>query len=123
MGDMRISDIIQMQKNLWEAHKDEWSTIDKARGSDFILYMVEEIGECIAILKKKGEDSVRSQPEVREHFLEELSDVMMYMSSILLYYDISPAEFTQAFEEKYQRNLTRKFSAEYEKKYTEQEKE
>ena len=34
-------------------HKGEWSPMESEYGKDFLLYMVEEIGEVIAILKKK----------------------------------------------------------------------
>ena len=47
-------------------------------GKDFILYMIEEIGECIAILKKKGSAAIMEDPAVREAFLSEMADVLMY---------------------------------------------
>ena len=52
--DLSISQMMHMQKELFEPHKDVWHPIEPEYGRDFILYMIEEIGEVIAILKKKG---------------------------------------------------------------------
>ena len=54
MDDLRISDMMEMQRTLWTLHKDAWPPIEPAYGKDFILYMMEEVGECIAILKKRA---------------------------------------------------------------------
>ena len=40
--------------------------------------MIEEIGEVVALLKKRGETAVIEDPVIRAHFLEEMSDVLMY---------------------------------------------
>ena len=53
--DLSISRMMQLQQALFEQNKDKWSPMEPEYGKDFILYMVEEIGEVIAILKKKGE--------------------------------------------------------------------
>ena len=63
--DISVSQMMHMQKELFELHKDKWSPMEPEYGKDFILYMVEEIGETIAILKKKGSDAVLSDPDVR----------------------------------------------------------
>ena len=53
MADIKISDMMRMQMNLWEQHKDTWSPMEAKFGRNFILWMMEEMGECIAIIKKK----------------------------------------------------------------------
>ena len=52
--------------------------------------MMEEVGECIAIVKKKGDDQIMNNEEVRHHFIEEIVDVNMYMAQIMLRFDITP---------------------------------
>ena len=48
MADIKISDMMRMQMNLWEQHKDTWSPMEAKFGRNFILWMMEEMGECIA---------------------------------------------------------------------------
>ena len=117
MDDLRISDMMEMQRALWTLHKDAWSPIEPAYGKDFILYMIEEIGECVAILKKKGDDAVVEDPAVRAHFLEEASDVLMYFTDMLLHYYVTPEELSRAYAEKHSRNMGRDFSEEYRERY------
>lgn len=117
MDDLRISDMMEMQRALWTLHKDAWSPIEPAYGKDFILYMIEEIGECVAILKKKGGDAVVSDPAVRAHFLEEASDVLMYFTDMLLHYYVTPEEISRAYTEKHSRNMGRDLSEEYRERY------
>ena len=47
-------------------------------GRNFILWMMEEMGKCIAIIKKKGDSAIMREASVREAFVEEMSDVSMY---------------------------------------------
>ena len=49
--DLSISQMMRMQKALFEPHKDKWHPMEPKYGRDFILYMIEEVGETIAILK------------------------------------------------------------------------
>ncbi len=79
--------------------------------------MMEEVGECIAILKKKGGDAVVNDPAVRAHFLEEASDVLMYFTDMLLHYHVTPEELSRAYVEKHRRNMGRDFSEEYRQRY------
>ena len=37
--------------------------------------MIEEIGEAVAVIKKKGDAAIVSEPRVRSVFLEEMADV------------------------------------------------
>ena len=75
MADIKISDMMRMQMNLWEQHKDTWSPMEAEFGRNFILWMMEEMGECIAIIKKKGDSAIMREASVREAFVEEMSDV------------------------------------------------
>ena len=63
---------------LWEKNREKWPPMEPAYGKEYFLWMVEEIGESIAVLKKKGGNAVMEDAEVRAAFVEELSDVLMY---------------------------------------------
>lgn len=117
MNDIRISDMMDMQRTLYEAHKDHWSPREPQFAHNFMLYLVEEFGEVISIFKKKGNDAIMEDPAVRSHFCEEMSDVLMYFSEVLLCYGISPEELSSAYVEKFQRNMGRNYIAEYKDKY------
>ena len=54
--DLKIADMLEMSYKLWEKNKDSWSPMEPEYGRSFILYMIEEIGEAIAVIKKKGEE-------------------------------------------------------------------
>lgn len=116
-ADLRISDLMALQMELWEQHKEKWSPMEPAYGKDFFLWMMEEIGECIAVLKKKGGEAVMEEAEVRAAFVEELSDVLMYYVDILLRYGVTAEEISRAFAEKHARNMGRDFQKEYRSLY------
>ena len=46
--------MMDRQKILFEQNKAKWSPMEPAYGRNFLLWMFEEMGECIAIIKKKG---------------------------------------------------------------------
>lgn len=90
MSDLKISDMMSMQKKLFELHKDTWPPMEAEYGRHFILWMIEEIGESIAIIKKKGDAAIMEDESVRRAFCEEMSDVLMYFNDTLLRYSITP---------------------------------
>ena len=114
MQDLSISDMMAMQRELWEIHKDSWSPMEPQYARDFLLFMIEEIGECIAIIKKKGDAAIAEDPQVRQHFVEEMCDVLMYFTDTLLRYGITPEEVSQAYRQKHCRNMGRDYEKEYE---------
>jgi NTP pyrophosphatase (non-canonical NTP hydrolase) len=79
----------------------------------FILYMIEEIGEYIAIIKKKGEAEIMDNPEVMEHFVEELGDVLMYFMDVLNRFNISSEEFSKIYIKKFLKNINRGYEEQY----------
>jgi len=113
--DLKISEMIEMSYKLWEKNKATWSPMEPEYGRSFILYMIEEIGEAIAIIKKKGEDEIMSNLQVRKHFVEELGDVLMYYMDILNRFHITPEELSKTYIEKFEKNMNR----DYEKQYNE----
>lgn len=114
-NDLRLSEILELSYKLWEKNKDSWSPMEPQYGRDFVLYMVEEIGEAIAIIKKKGEDKIMNDDEVRERFIEELGDVLMYYVDVLNRFHISAEEFSKIYMKKFQHNMTRNYKEQYEK--------
>lgn len=111
--DLSISQMLSLQQELFERHKDTWSPMEPEYSKDFFLYMVEELGEAIAILKKKGCSAVSEDSEVREAFLTEMADVLMYYHEILLRFHITPEEISDAYVKKHVRNMGRDYTKEY----------
>ena len=109
--DLSISQMMRMQKALFE------HPMEPKYGRDFILYMIEEVGETIAILKKKGSGAVMEDPEVRAAFLEEMADVLMYYNDVLLRFQVTPEEISEAYAKKHARNMGRDYTQEYEELY------
>lgn len=114
--DLTISEMMQMQRNLYALHAHEWSPMEPEYGKDSLLYMIEEVGEVIAILKKKN-TAVMEDPAVRSAFLEEMGDVMMYYTDTLLRYHVTPEEISGAYLRKYAHNMGRNYTKEYEELY------
>jgi len=115
--DLSISQMMQLQKELYEPHKDQWHPMEPEYGKDFILYMMEEVGEVIAILKKKGHCAVMENSAVREAFLSEMADVLMYYHDILLRFHVTPEEISMAYRKKHSTDMARNYEGEYKEKY------
>lgn len=115
--DLSISQMQQLQKSLYEPNKETWPPMEPEYGKDYILYMMEEVGEVIAVLKKKGTGAVVSDPAVREAFLEEMADVLMYYQDVLLRFGVTPEEISQAYLKKHSKNMGRNYTEEYKELY------
>lgn len=111
--DLSISHMMQMQRELYALHEGQWSPMEPQYGRNFILYLFEEMGEVIAILKKKGEGAIMEDPTVRAAFVEELADVLMYYNDTLLRFHITPEEISQAYQAKHEKNMGRDYRKEY----------
>lgn len=96
-----------IQRELQERYKDKWEHVDPAHGRNKLLWMLAEAGEAIQIIKKKGDERIVSDPEVRGAFIEELCDVMMFWNDVCLCYDIKPEEIETIYRAKHERNLKR----------------
>lgn len=115
--DLSISDMMKMQKDLYTLHEDKWFPLEPEYGRNYILFMVEEIGETIAVLKKKGDRTVIDDPAVRAAFLEEMADALMYYHDVLLRFHVTADEISNAYAKKHAVNMGRDFGAEYKEKY------
>ena len=112
MQELSIREMIEGQLHLWEKNKEKWAPMEPVYGRNMLLWLIEELGEAIAVIKKKGESAIMEDPAVRAHFIEELADVMMYYVDALNRYGISAEEFAEVYRAKFQRNLGRDFAGE-----------
>lgn len=56
---------------------------------------------------KKEWHNLMEDPAVRAHFVEEMADVLMFYSDILLCFDIPSEDLKRTYTEKFQRNMNR----------------
>lgn len=116
--DLNISEMKKMQLQLFEKHKEKWKdSMEPEVARNKILYMVEEIGECISIIKKKGINEIMNNQNVRGRFVEEFSDVLMYYTEVLNRLDISPEEISNAYIQKHNSNMERDYIKDNKRKY------
>ncbi len=104
--DGKISQFLKMQHDL--AVEKGWIDSRTPEHAPFsILWSIDELGEAIAIIKKKGADGIMNNESVREHFVEEVADTFMYLFDMMESYGITADEFTRAYVKKYERNMGR----------------
>lgn len=115
--DLKISEMMQMQRELHKQNESKWSPLEPEYGKNTILYMAEEIGEVISIVKKKGDRAVVDDAQVKETFLEEMADILMYYHDTLLRYHITSEDISEAYARKYRKNMDSDYTAEYKEKY------
>lgn len=114
---LSISEMQQMQLELYEANKENWGKSEPKDAKNHILYMIEEIGECISIIKKKGIDQIMKDENVRSRFLEEITDVQNYYIEVLNRLNITPEEFSNAYIKKHNFNMHRDYKSDNAEKY------
>ena len=102
-----LSELMEMQHALYEKHRHEWLPHAPQSGRSYLLWSVEELGEMIAIIKKKGDSAIESNPAVRAHFVEEAADVLMYLMDTLDCYGITGEDLSDAYVAKFARNMKR----------------
>ena len=107
MTDLTIAQMQEMQRELQQKYRSRWKPLCPENGKRQLLWMMIEAGEIADIIKKKGDQKIMDDPEVRKHFTEEICDVLMYLSSVMMCYDISPEEVSETFYQKHQRNMQR----------------
>ena len=110
---MTVQDFMDIQHELQEKYKGVWEGDSPETAKHHLLYAVEEIGEVSAILKKRGAQAVVDDDAVRAHFCEEMADVFMYLTDVLLCCGVKAEEFERAYRAKADRNLKRDFPEEH----------
>lgn len=107
MENFGINEMREMQKILQEKYKDKWEPISPEAGKHHLLWMIGEVGEVTDIIKKHGDREPLSDAALRKRLVEEMADVLMHYTDVLLCYDISASELKQAFTEKFAKNMER----------------
>jgi len=107
MADLRFSELIAMQKELQDKHIGEWAPLTPENGRSCLLWMVEELGEVISIIKKSDEKLIMTDEKIHRALREEFADVMMFMVDALICYGISASDFSEAFIKKHAKNMKR----------------
>ncbi len=115
--DLNISDMQKMQLELYEVNKKNWNDMEPKAAKSHILYMIEEIGECISIIKKKGINAIMEDKDIRARFIEEITDVQKYYIEVLNRLKITPEEYSKAYIDKHNSNMNRDFEKENTQKY------
>lgn len=111
--DLKISEIMSMQKELQQKYEGKWTPLSVENGRNCFLWMTEEMGEAISIIKKRGENDIMKDDKVRQAFVEELVDVMMFYNDALICYGITPEELSDTFIKKHHKNMNRDFINEH----------
>lgn len=114
---LSMDDMMRLQRELYALHEGKWAPMEPEYGPDFLLYMMEEVGEVIAVWKKKGNDAIMNDAAVRGAFLEEMADVLMYYNDVLLRYHVTADEISTAYQRKHDRNMGRDYAGEYKEIY------
>jgi len=107
MNDLTIKEMLTMQKTLQDKYKEKWEDIGPEAGKHKLLWMIGEIGEVVDIIKKNGDTNIIQDKQLREHLVEEMTDVLMYYNDVLLCYDINEEELKDAYVSKFERNMKR----------------
>ena len=97
----------KIQKELQEKYKSKWGPLTPQGGRDSLLWMMIEAGEVADIIKKQGDDRIMNDPDVREHFIEEMCDTLMYFNDVMLCYGITPEELKKVYLDKHKKNMNR----------------
>ena len=107
MQDLNFPQMQKMQKELQEKYKAIWRPDTPENGARQLLWMYGEMAEVADIIKKKGEAAIMDDPQVRRHFVEEMCDVMMYFSDVMLCFGVTPEELADIYMQKHERNMKR----------------
>ncbi|MCM1328435.1 MAG: nucleotide pyrophosphohydrolase [Ruminococcus sp.] len=97
----------EIQKELQEKYKEQWGGLYPEKAVRMILWAFVELGEAADIMKKNGDGAILNDKEVRNHFIEELCDVMMYFNDVMLCYSITPQELKEVYLKKHEKNMSR----------------
>lgn len=107
MEDLGFMEMQTLQKELQNKYKGKWEAIAPETAKNKILWLMIELGEAADIIKKDGDSAIMGKDDIRKHFIEELSDALMFFNDILLCYDISVDELKQIYLDKHQKNIGR----------------
>lgn len=107
MENLGFSEMQEMQVRLQEKYFEKWGGLSPEKAREKLLWMIGEAGEAADVIKQNGDAEIMKNGKTREHFIEEMCDVMMYFNDVLLCYGIKPEEIRKIYLEKYERNMSR----------------
>jgi NTP pyrophosphatase (non-canonical NTP hydrolase) len=107
MSNFGVKEMQAIQMELQEKYIDKWGGVSPERGRDKLLWMMSEAGEVADIIKKDGDNKIIEDEVVRNHFIEEICDVFMYLNDVILCYSITPEELEKVYMDKHQKNMKR----------------
>lgn len=107
MSNFGFNEMQAIQLELQEKYRDKWGGLSLEKGRDKLLWMMIEAGEVADIIKKDGDKKIVNDDEVRNHFIEEICDVFMYLNDVMLCYSITPDELEKVYLDKHQKNMKR----------------
>lgn len=114
--DISIEEMKNMQLELFNIHKEEWGNdMYPEAAKDHMLYMIEEVGECIAIMKKKGINEIMNNPKIREDFIIEMTDVARYYVDVLNRLKITSEEYANCYMKKHKECIHTNYTKKWEK--------
>ena len=113
MASLTLEEMMAMQRELQEKFAESWGPRSPESAPLHMLWLVAEVGEVAAIFKKRKPQGIMEDPVVRAHFLEEMSDILMYFTDILNFLEVTPQEFSAAYRAKHARNMERDFPQEH----------
>ncbi len=108
--DLSISDMMHMQNVLFDKYKNVWNPMSPEFGPTSLLWMIGEIGEVIDIIKKKPQDDITGDTQIRKDFIEEMADVLMYFFDVCIKYGVTAEEFSEVYLKKHRYNLIREYN-------------
>ncbi len=104
---MTIGEMVELQKRLHERYRDKWGELSSRWTKDMLLWMMSEAGEAAEVIKHHHMAQILAPGEVRDHFVEELCDVLMYFVDVMLCAEITPEELSSSFRAKFEKNMGR----------------
>ena len=107
MSKFGFKEMQAIQEELQEKYMDKWGGLSPDKGRDQLLWMMIEAGEVADIIKKDGDKKIIEDEKVRNHFIEEICDVFMYLNDVLLCYSITTEEIEKVYMEKHRKNMKR----------------
>ena len=111
--DLKISEMMEYQAQLQAKNFESWGGLQPETARSQLLWAMIEAGEAADLIKKRGDEAIVHEEELRAHFAEEIADTIMYLMDVLICCHVPAEEFEAAYRAKADRNLKRDFQGEH----------
>jgi len=112
MSSFGFHEMQAIQRELQEKYKDKWGGLGPETARSQLLWMMIEAGEMADVIKKEGDEAILHDETARRHFIEEMADVFMYLTDVMLCYGISAEEYSVVHARKHAHNTKRDYAEE-----------